>query len=357
MRVRRPLRHDDVVRHLWRAAAEGRLPHALLFEGELGIGKFEAAKWFAAGILCGAGPGAACLACPPCKRVLSGGVYGNHPDLFVLDAVHEGQEQIRVGRIAYRPEADLPDPERCVERFLELRAVEGGVRLVLIREGQRMNAEGQNAFLKTLEEPRPGILLVLETHAVDALLPTIRSRCVRIRFEPLSNAECVQVLTEEGLALDEAEELARWARGSPGRALSLRARNVRELRGLFLSALFGERPPFELAQAIDELDGDFEGATEGARERDRARTAIELSQALLLDLLRAGNGLDPLELAHGDAARRAAEGGSDSRGIERALARLLALRADVDRNLQPGALVERALLVLCDLRGPRSAAR
>jgi DNA polymerase III delta' subunit len=355
--IRRPLRHDAVVERLWRAAAERRLPHALAFEGARGIGKFAAAKWFATGLLCERGPGAPCLACPPCKRVLSGGVHGNHADLFVLDPVHDGEEQIRVGRIAYRPDGELADPERCVERFLELRAVEGGMRPVLIRESQRMNAEAQNAFLKTLEEPRPDVLIVLETHAPDALLATIRSRCVRIRFEPLSRAECVQILVEEGLGADEAAELARWSSGSPGKALALVARGARELRAVLVEALAGERLPFELAAAARELPGEFEGSTETARDRDRARTAIELAMDLLRDVLRRQAGIDPAELPHGDASELARGRGPRPRDVERALEELSELRADVDRNLQPGALVERALLVLCDLRGVPGRAR
>ena len=87
-----------------------------------------------------------------------------------------------------------------MEGFLDLRALEGRGRIVIVREAQRMNVAAQNALLKTLEEPRPGTVLVLEAHKSDRLLPTIKSRCVRIRFEPLDVADCVQVLERNGLA-------------------------------------------------------------------------------------------------------------------------------------------------------------
>ncbi len=360
MRVKRPFQHGEIVERLWRAAREGRLPHAFLFEGERGIGKFESAKWFAAGLFCQKGPGAPCLTCPPCKRVTSGGEPGNHPDLFVLDPLdpsdeREGTEQIRLFRIAYRPSAEVADPERCIERFLELVALEGGMKAVLVRESQRMNAEAQNALLKTLEEPRPRTCLVLETHAAELLLPTLRSRCVRIRFARLPHADCVRVLLAEGMEATEAEELARWSEGSPGIALALEARGARSIRKLLLSAIHGERSPFELASEIEALEGAFEGDRATVRERDRARTVIALAQALLRDVVRSAARLEAAELAHGDVVGPAAGRGALGR-VERALDELVSLRADVDRNLQPEAVLERALLVLGQLGGILGAA-
>ena len=140
MSVREPLGHRPLVERLWRATAEGRLPHALLLEGPEGIGKFLAARWFAAGFLCEEGPGPPCGVCGPCKRLTSGGDYGNHSGFFLLDSALENEEFIRVHRIAYRPDtARIPDPERCVEMFLDLKLLEGTGRIVLIRECHRMN--------------------------------------------------------------------------------------------------------------------------------------------------------------------------------------------------------------------------
>ena len=89
MQVFEPVGHAGAVRSLWHAAEVGRLPHALCFEGPEGIGKFRAALWFAAGLLCSEGPGEPCGACGPCKRVSSGGAGGNHPDLLVIDPIEE----------------------------------------------------------------------------------------------------------------------------------------------------------------------------------------------------------------------------------------------------------------------------
>jgi len=342
-----PLGQARVIRRLWQAANEERLPHALLFEGELGIGKFQAARWFAAGLLCAEAPGEPCGVCGPCKRVQSGGEAGNHPDLFVVDPLVEEEEQIRVHRIARRSES--AESDASVEGFLDLCALEGGARIVIIREAQRMNVAAQNALLKTLEEPRPGTVLVLEAHKSDRLLPTIKSRCVRIRFEPLDAADCAEVLARSGLTGAGAERLARWAEGSPGRALALAARQAETIRDRIAAVLGGEAAPWVAARELFELEGAFEGKTPAARARDRARVILDLALAVVRDRLRAAAGA-PLEaLPHGDLAADAAGSGRRAPQAQaRILERLLVTRGDIERNLSPDAVVERALLVLGD---------
>ena len=345
MQLVEPIGHGDLLERLFRAAGEGRLPHALLLEGAPGIGKFQAAKWLASGLLCAAGPGRPCGSCGPCKRVSSGGYEGNHPDLFVLDPIEEGEERIRVARIAHRSGATDEDAERCVEVFLGLRAMEGRGRVVLIREGHRMNTSAQNALLKTLEEPSPGTLLVLETHRSEQLLTTIKSRCVRLRCAPLSRADCAEVLAQAGLEREEAERLGRWAEGSPGLALSWRSSGVEALRALLERALDPAAACLELAADAWEVEGRFAGATPTARARERARLVLDLALAVLRDAWRAVNGVAADELAHGDLVGRAArEPWRDPKELERRIQTLFECRADVERNLAPEALLDRAFL-------------
>jgi DNA polymerase-3 subunit delta' len=346
--------HDATIRGLWRAARAGRLPHALSFEGRAGIGKYMAAKWFAMGCLCARGPDEPCGSCGPCKRVLSGGAHGNHADLFVLDPEDpflagdfERSQQIRIGRIAYRPEDELDHPDYCVERFLDLHRSEGAFRPVLIREAQRMNEAAQNALLKTLEEPRPGTVMVLETHKSALLRAPVKSRCIRIRFDPLTRAQCEEVLAGSGLEPAAAQELARLAEGSPGQALAMARNGTREICARLAAVARGERDPLEVGAELWELEVDLPGKTPAAAERERARIVLELAQSLLADAWRARAGVPPARLAHGEAA-----GGLAGRASERELrARgeaLLVARADVDRNLAPAAVLQRALLVLAE---------
>jgi DNA polymerase-3 subunit delta' len=342
--VWRPIAHDVLVERLWRAAGASRLPHALLFEGPEGIGKFLAARWLAAGLLCASGPGQPCGSCGPCKRVES----GNHPDLMTIDPVAEEEERIKIARIARRSDAD----EDSLEAFLDLRAMEGERRCVLIREVHRMNDAAQNALLKTLEEPRPGTLLVLETHRPGRLLVTILSRCIRLRFDPLEREACARVLDERGLEPDLARRLARWADGSPGRALAWSERNAPAVRSLLEAGLHGTRPPLLLAAELWELEGAFQGARPTAKARDRARFVLDLGLEVVRDTRRLEAGLPAEELAHGELAATlltAPEATGVRTALRRAFERLLGCRDDVDRNLGPEPILERALLELADL--------
>lgn len=348
VQVARPLGHARTIERLFAAAAGGRLPHALLFEGRAGIGKFQAARWFAMGCLCERGPAAPCLVCGSCRRVASGGERGNHPDLFVIDPLEEGEERIRVGRIVERGSSGEDESrEQSLESFLGLRPMEGSWRVVLVRECQRMNVQAQNALLKMLEEPRAGTLMVLETHRPSAMLPTIKSRCIRIRFDALTRAECEQVLGRAGVEEGEARELARLAEGSPGLALGMTRNGTRAFLGLLQALAVGDRPPREVALAMWELEGEFPGKSKGASDRERSRVVLELAQLLVRDAARAAAGVALDELALGEMA-----GALAHRLGERELARrarLLSLaRSDVEHNLSPTSVLERGLLALAE---------
>lgn len=334
-----PKRHAPTIEQLWASAAAGRLPHALFFEGPEGVGKALSARWFAAGLLCAEGPGRPCGACGPCRRVTSGGEQSNHPDLFVLDAA--GEETIKVGRIAER---DDSKDTGSVEGFLEKRAVEGRWRPVLLFDAERMNTAAQNALLKTLEEPRPGTVLVLVTHRVDALLTTILSRVVRVRFDALEAGDCANILRAEGLEPDEAALVARWAEGSPGGALRLAREGAIEFAALIQKALDGDGSPFALARALWEVEGEFGGATPTAKARARARAILSIGLRILRDRGRRSAGLAPAVLPFGDVLGSPDTQARDALRLEAAFRG----RADVDRNLAPEAVLERVLVAFAN---------
>ena len=336
--------HAPVVAGLWRAARAGRLPHALLFQGPPGLGKFRAAQALAQGLLCarGALEQGPCGQCGPCKRFLSGG----HPDLHVIDPPREIDEQIRVGYIVRREgsgEAAAPADE-----FLALKPMEGGWRIVIVRDAERMIEQAQNALLKMLEEPGSYVLWILVSARPAELLATVRSRVVPVRFAPLDETQALGVLEPFGLRGDEARRLARWAGGSPGTALELAERGVPAMREILVALLCGERPPFGAAAELAQLDGRFEGKTAAGRERERARTLLELAVALLGDLARLHAGVPAAQLPHGDLAERVHKIACAQRPalLAMELEALCTLRADIDLNLDPAAALERASLVL-----------
>lgn len=342
MRFEEPVGHASALDGLWRAARAGRLAHAVSFVGRAGIGKFLAAERLAFGLLCARGLGAACGSCGPCKRLKS----GSHPDVFVLDAQAAGEETLLVSQIAPRPE----DARPSVVEFLALRAMEGGYRIVLVREAERMNTSAQNALLKTLEEPGHAVLIVLETARPELLLPTVHSRCLRLDFGAPPFEEACAVLAAHGLSREDATDFARWCDRAPGEALALWSRGGRPMREIIERRLAGTIDAFAAALELAEIEGRFPGRTPGMVARARARTFLDLALAVLADGVRARTGADPARLAHGDLVPRMAQ--LSDRGIRWRLEQCLRARQDVDLNLAPEAIVERALWALGKARAP-----
>ena len=268
---------------------------------------------------------------------------GNHPDLFVVDAREHEQDQITIHFVAHRddrPKDAYQGP--AVEDFLLLRAMEGGYRIVLVREAERMNEAAQNGLLKILEEPAPGTLLVLETSTPARLLTTVRSRTTGVDFGPLEDAEVRAVLAErvtgDGSAVGpgQIEALTDLAEGSPGRALLLAERGVLGMRELLEAVLTGERSERGAADKLWELEGTFPGKTPRASARLRASVFLDLG----LFLMRSGE----RELARA-GGRAGWAAGSRARRRWR-MDQWLRARQDIELNLSPEAAVERALYAL-----------
>jgi DNA polymerase-3 subunit delta' len=214
----------------------GPAPHAVLLSGPAGVGKTTLALDLAAGLLCTAGDRAQrpCRACRGCRMVASGG----HPDLHRLGPEGPGAQIVIGGRDAkVRGIRDLAED-------LSLMPMEGGARVALITSAQRMNDDAQGALLKTLEEPPAGVTLILCADDEDRLLPTVRSRCARIRLGRVGSRDVESILVEHGITdLPLAGRLARISAGRPGIALAyarspeaVRARGELARRLLDLSA-------------------------------------------------------------------------------------------------------------------------
>ena len=249
MRCEKPLGHGDTIQGLWSAARAQRLPHALIFSGPEGVGKFLAAQWFVFGLFCEHGPGEPCGVCGPCKRLAA----GTHPDVYVLDPLAMELETILVKHIAPRAGESGPN----LLDWFSLRPMEGGYRIAIVREAERMNHQAQNALLKTLEEPGEQALLVLETKSPDSLLGTVRSRCSAVAFERLSLEATGELLAREGLAGEEAARYAAWSQGAPGAALRLHARGAGQLVDLCGRTLDGSLDPLLAAAEVAQAKGGF----------------------------------------------------------------------------------------------------
>jgi DNA polymerase-3 subunit delta' len=222
----------------------GGAPHAVLLVGPAGVGKTTLALDLAAGLLCtaddvGIRP---CGVCRACRLVASGG----HPDVHRIGPEGPGR-QVVIGGPGSRVRGI-----RDLIAGLALLPVEGGARVAIVDAAHRMNEDAQAALLKTLEEPPAGVTVILCADAEEPLLPTIRSRCARLRLGPVGTREVEAILGEQGVAdAPLAARLARIATGRPGLALAWarqpEAMRVRDELSRSLLDLLDSRPAGRLA--------------------------------------------------------------------------------------------------------------
>lgn len=221
--------HDRVVDDLRKTLAHGRFPHAFLFVGPEGVGKKAFALRLAQALLCERVPETAldpCGVCPGCQQVLA----GSHPDVLQVARPEEKHDlPIKVIR-------DL-----CLD--LGLKPMHGSRRVAIVDDADDLNDEAANAFLKTLEEPPPGSVLILVGTTAEVQLDTIVSRCRVVRFDPVPEPELAAVLIEQGVAANpvEAERLARLGEGSVSRAIGLADPELERFRRGMIDALADPR--------------------------------------------------------------------------------------------------------------------
>src|SRR4051812_23126885 len=198
------------------ARARGRLHHAWLLTGPEGVGKATFA-YRAARRLLGAPPDLdyGILGVDPGHPVARQVAARSHPDLLVLE--REGPDG--------KPRRIIPvDDARRLAEFFSKSPASAPHRVAIVDAADDLNPNAANAILKTLEEPPPRGVLLMVSHAPGRLLPTIRSRCRRLAFQPLGiEATAAFVRDRADANPEEALRLAHMAEGAPGRALQLAA--------------------------------------------------------------------------------------------------------------------------------------
>lgn len=193
----------------------GPAAHAVLLVGPASVGKTTLALDLAAGLICAADEPTArpCRTCRSCRMVAG----GNHPDVHRLAPEGPGGQVV----IGGPRDANGPRGIRDLLRELTFLPVEGGARIAIVEGAAQMNEDAQNALLKTLEEPAPGVTIILCVDQEELLLPTVRSRCARIRLGPMGPRDIETILGELDLAdATVAARLGRIAEGRPGVALA-----------------------------------------------------------------------------------------------------------------------------------------
>lgn len=232
---------------LWQRLVElhekERLPHALLINGMEGIGKVHLAQAVAGYVMCHhPSAGSACGQCRSCQLLHSSG----HPDLFFLQPEDTGKP-IKVDQI------------RQLNDFMHNTAQQGGYRVVVLSPAEAMNASAANALLKMLEEPGRDTLLILITHQLGQVMPTIKSRCQRLDCHPPAEEVAIDWLMQRlGIESAEALQLLRLVHGAPLAGVWFKEQGHQTLRADFMLSLRDilrqKKTPLEVAEAFMKSD-------------------------------------------------------------------------------------------------------
>ncbi len=182
------LGHQNQLKYLSHIKQSGSIPHALLFTGQHGIGKRLIAETFAKGIFCKEG-NSPCGKCPHCLQMQG----GSYPDFILLERDDKGK--IPVGS----SDRSQPGTVRWMIEKLTRSSING--KYVAIVDGvETISEAGQNALLKTVEEPGPETHIILIAESKSGILTTIVSRCVEINFNPLQESDIEKIVS--GMAYD-----------------------------------------------------------------------------------------------------------------------------------------------------------
>lgn len=293
-----------VVQTLNRSLVSGRIAHAYLFYGPEGTGKRAVAFGLATALQCAAQvDGMACGTCNSCRKAEK----GIHPDIHVLlptiTDVSTSDLTARLQALAEDPYATVdfqrrPSMEEAggstnkqvfysvetvhesLRRAMSFHPVEGKYRVAVVIDADKMRTEAANAFLKLLEEPGGNTVFILTTDRVDHVIPTILSRCQKVRFEPLEIEDIAEALAQREYADGTtAAVLARMADGSLSRAIELAA---------------SDELPLVREEVIDYLRLSFQGRNDlvtamvdklATRGREHTKFLLMVALGIIRDLM------------------------------------------------------------------------
>ncbi len=201
--------HSAVKSYLTSALESDRLPHALLFHGPGGLGKLSLAYALTKRINCLQNSPKGCN-CNMCRKLAE----GKFADVLLVEP--RGATGM-ITLTGWRPGKDDPDNLQYY-RFIETRPLEGSRKVLILRHAERMNVALANYILKLMEEPPPYLTLILVSDRKSELLPTIRSRCAPVKFNPLTFEEMASYVESRDLDASAPEVVTaiRQSEGRPG---------------------------------------------------------------------------------------------------------------------------------------------
>ncbi len=316
---------DAALDLLRRDLSSGQAAGAYLFHGPDGVGKALVARLFAQALQC-AGGAPPCGACRACEKTLA----NVHPDVVSIRP-EAGSRSIKAEEIR----------EEVIRRAHQ-RPNEGMRQVFIVEDAHLLTRVSQNALLKTLEEPSAGTILMLVTPNLHTLLPTIISRCRRIRFQALARADLAAVIGER-CAGEDVEKLVSLSMGRLGVAMSADVEALSERRDGAMRFLEEVSAPAGRADEVTLITLATERAGSGASGRNETILFLEMLRGLLRDILITREAPETMELWHTDIRAALAAMGErwGSAGLTRALERAGEALRDVDGgNTNPSLTLE-----------------
>ncbi len=332
------LGHDEIVAWFRRALERGRLASSFLFVGPEGIGKRRFAFALAQTLLCSTRSEVLmdpCGRCPACLQVRS----LSHPD---LDYVCKPEDKSFLPLDLLVGDKERRGREGLCHR-LSMKPFMGGRKVAIIDDADYLNPEGANSLLKTLEEPPPRSVLILIGTSPAKQLPTIRSRCQLIRFQPLDADIVTKILMDHGMvaSTEDAQRLAQESKGSVRRANELADPSLWGIRSTIWEGL--ACPQIDCVGLSAEIIRFSEqGGREGAARRERLRQAISAAVEFYEGLLRRACFSPSFEgnRSGSKGAMQDQAGVANTDVIARCLERCLDAAEQVERNAYPATLIE-----------------
>lgn len=275
--------NDENKKKLEYIVKNNNISHSYIFSGISGIGKFMFAKEFAKAILCLNNEKKPCNNCRACKSFEN----NNNPDIIIID---EQDESIKTEQI-----------KELVKNVLE-KPIQGDKKIYIINNSENMTREAQNSLLKTLEEPPEYVIVILITSNENLLLNTIKSRCIKIQFQNLSNEEIKQYFRMANQVIDDS--IIKIFGGSIEKALKLKDnldtykniknifKNIENLSGLQIlnlkETIFKEKD--EIFSILDYINTIFfDKILENIKTANKYQKCIEIIEESKLRLKRNSN--------------------------------------------------------------------
>lgn len=324
--------HEKAVRTLRRSIEAGRLAHSYLISGPAKIGKKTLALDIARAANC-LSDSRPCGECRQCQRIAS----GLHPDVRII-----GLEAARSGRL--RTLISI-EQVREIQRDASLLPYEGRSRVFIFESAEKLSGEAANSLLKTLEEPPESVIIILVASDLNAVLPTILSRCRRIDLRPTPTSAVSDFLVDrKGVSCERADEIAGLSGGRVGWAIeaaddpTIISRIAESMDGIEAAVKGSLTDKFDYAER---LSGRF------SSDRQGVIAELDLWQSWWQDVLLIGQDKD--EFVVNTSRKEALASVSGQIPTEAVAAALKAIRRAVfllERNVAPRLAIEGMMMNL-----------